>query len=112
MKPIRVRQSISAHPELLIESDRVHDQRVTFPVADRISVIAWKKILRVVFPIHVDNAEGVRSADIENINTFLIGHIDNLEPVRRDEFSRSSRGFAACMRFVLENLSMPFINYR
>src|SRR4051812_18749820 len=61
--------------------------------------------------IHIDGAERMRSADIQNIDTLHFRHLDDFEAVRRYKFPGSSRGFAAGVRLKAQRLRMPFIDH-
>ena len=46
-------------PELVIESDRIHDQRVALEVPDRMAVPGWIEIIWMLVHIHEDLAVAV-----------------------------------------------------
>src|SRR5262249_39197011 len=52
-------------------------------------------------PIHINNAEGVGSADVDNIDPLKIGHFEDFGTVGGDELARAAGRFAACMRLEL-----------
>src|ERR1700680_1958367 len=54
VKSFAVRKALHVQPSLVVETDRVDDQRIAIPVADRISHPGWTKILRVLPAIGVD----------------------------------------------------------
>src|SRR5688572_32999422 len=62
------------------------------------AVIAGKQVRRVRSAVGVDDAEGVRSADIEDQNAPQLGKLDELDAVRRLELTRDARRLAAGMR--------------
>src|SRR5438445_715805 len=64
------------------------------------AVVARVEILRMRPAVHVDRAERVRPADIENVDAFGLGDIDEFNAVWRDEFARPARRFAPRMRLV------------
>src|SRR5690349_4979820 len=95
-----MRFSLTVNPEFLVESNRIHDQRVLFPVPDRMPVVAGLEILRVRPSIHIDRAIGMRTTDVEDVNQLLLGKLDELHSIRRDELPGSSRSLAPRMRLV------------
>ena len=57
--------------------------------------------------VHVDRAEGVRPADVEDVDALGLGHVDEFHAVRRDELARSARRLAARMRLVALEVRLP-----
>src|SRR5206468_11079472 len=47
VEPVGMRQSVPVHPKHFIETDRVHDQGIPFPVADGVPVVAGFQLLRM-----------------------------------------------------------------
>src|SRR5690606_36499833 len=102
---LRMRQAASIHPEAFVEADAVDDEGAALPPADRVAVIAWLQVARMRTAVHVHGAEGVRPADIEDVEPLLLGQLDELDAVRRQELARGARGFAARMRLELVDLT-------
>src|SRR5262245_11221788 len=92
--------SFSVDPESFVESDRVDNQRITFPAADGVSVVTRHEVFWMLAAIHVNRSKRVGSADIEDVHPFLLGNIEELHTIRGDELSRSSGRFAARVRFI------------
>src|SRR5688572_11417147 len=63
-------------------------------------------LLRVRAPVHVDRAEGVRPADVEEVDLLLVWQLDELNAVRRLEFARDAGGLAPCVRLELVDLTI------
>src|SRR5207244_6435236 len=61
-------RSGAIHPKALVETGRVHDERVPFPMTTGIAVVARYEVCWMRLAVRVDHAEGVRSTDIENEN--------------------------------------------
>src|SRR6266702_7533155 len=99
-RPVGMRQSVPVHPKHFIETDRVHDQGIPFPVADGVPVVAGFQILRMSPSIHIDDPVRMRTSDIEDEDALEFGNVHNLYAVRCDKFPRSTRGLAARMRFI------------
>src|SRR5690606_8728530 len=76
-----------------------------FPPADRVTVVARGQVARMRASVHVDGAEGVRAADVENVEALLLGQLDELDAVRRQELARGPGRLAAGMRLELVNLA-------
>src|SRR5688572_6561904 len=106
MQLLGVRQAAAIPPEALVEADRVHHERVAFPPADGMTVIAGRQVLRVRATVHVDGAERVRPADIEDIDALQLGGLDELRAVRREELTGHSRRLAARVRLELVLLTL------
>src|SRR5438552_6287811 len=99
-----VRRSLAIHPELLMETDRLDGEGVTFPVTDGVSVVARHEIFRMLATIHKDDAIGVRSADIHDEHALQFRHIDKLHTIRREKLARAARGLATRvgLKLILE----------
>src|SRR5205814_137548 len=84
VKTVGMRQRVAIHPNTLVETDRVDDKRVAFPMTDRMTVIARHEILatRVWTPIHIDRVKRVWSAVVEYKNALRLGLIEDLESIR------------------------------
>ena len=54
MQFFAVRVADEIEPELVVESDRIHDQRVAFEVPDRMAVPGWIEIVRMLVHIQKD----------------------------------------------------------
>ena len=52
----------------------------------------------------------MRPADIHDEDALKIGHIDDLETIRRHKLARSAGSLAAGMRFVFQGLEMPLVD--
>ena len=50
-----VRRAAAIEPELVVEADRIDDERVAFPVTDRVSEPRGNKTLRVLAAVHADD---------------------------------------------------------
>ena len=57
-------------------------------------------------PVHVDGAEGVRPADVEDVEPLLVGHLEELDAVGRLELTRHPRRLAAGVRLQLVLLAL------
>ena len=76
-----VRQPVAIHPESFVEAERVDDERVAFPPADRVAVVARHEGARMRTPVHVDRAQTVVGlVDDED----LLRRLDHLERLRVD----------------------------
>src|SRR5690606_1881318 len=106
MQLLGVRQAAPIEPEPFVEAGAVDDERVAFPPADRVAVIARREVIGVRTPVHVDRAERVRTADIEDVDSLLLGQIDELDAVRRQELPRGAGRLAARVRFELMDLAV------
>src|SRR5262245_34907254 len=64
------------------------------------SVITRLKILGVRTAIHIDRPPRVRPSDVEDVDPLFLGHIDELDSIRRDELPGPAAGFTTRMRLV------------
>src|SRR5215216_6471208 len=77
------------------------------------AVRSTRKIRRVRASIHVDRAEGVRPADVEEVDALRVGELDEFDTVRRLKLPRDAGRMTARMRLefvdlaVLEHLARP-----
>src|SRR5688500_11216255 len=97
-----MRQPAADEPELLVEAYGVDDERVAFPVTDRIAEIAGDQIVfgRMLAPrFHRDPAP-VPVFPIDDEDALQLGLIDELHAVRHGEKPHPSRRLAARMRIV------------
>jgi len=83
------------HPEAFIEADRIDDQSVVLPLPDRVPIVAWAEACGVTPSIHVEDPVGVGATDIEDIDAFKVGYLDDLNAIRSNRLARSARRFAA-----------------
>src|SRR5690606_8550244 len=67
MHLLRMRQTAAVEPEPLVEAHAVDDERAALPPADRVTVVRRRQVLRMRAAVHVHGAEGVRAADIEDV---------------------------------------------
>ena len=88
-------------PEALVEADRIDHQRVALPPADRVAVVGRRQILGVLAAVHVDRAEGMRAADVEDVGHLLVRELDEFGSVRRQPLARPARRLAARVRLEL-----------
>src|SRR5690606_14426879 len=98
---LRMRQAPAIEPEAFVEARAVDDERIALPPADRVAVIARREIGGVRASVHVHGAEGVRPADIEDVEPLLVGQIDELDTVRRQELPRRAGRLAPRVRLEL-----------
>jgi len=101
MKLVGRGEAVAVEPEALVETDRVDDERIAFPMADRMPVIGRNKLLRVCLAIHEDRSERVRTADIENEDSFFDGILHEFYTVGRQELACSAGRLAARVRLEL-----------
>src|SRR4051812_27672248 len=101
-----MRNLAAVDPEVLVEADAVHHERVALPPPDRVTVEARRQ-LRWMFPaVHENRAVGMRAADVEDVGHLLIGQLDQFRPVRREPLTRTARRLAARVRFELHPASI------
>src|SRR5687767_478199 len=84
---ISVRRRAAIDPEPFVVADRVDDQRVTFPPADRVSVVARLQVLWMAAAVRIDRPERVRAADIEDKYALDLRKLDDLGAVRCQELT-------------------------
>src|SRR5437867_12708889 len=94
MKLLGMRRSISIEPEFFIEADRVHNQRVSLPVTDGMSVIARFEIRRMRTSIHKNGSETMRPADVHDEHALQIRHVYKLDAIGCEKLPRSARRLA------------------
>src|SRR5215216_6200461 len=70
------------------------------------AVRRWRPARRMGAAIHVDRAEGVRPADVENIDLLLVRQLDELDAVWRLELAGDARRLAARVRLELVDLAI------
>ena len=97
-----MRQPAADHPEFLAEPDRVDDERVAFPVADRIAevagiqlVLGWMltaRLHRHALPLAVFAREQEHAIEL--------GLLEELHPVRDGKESHAARRLTAHVRIV------------
>src|SRR4051812_31914489 len=101
-----MRNLAAVDPEVLVEADAVHHERVALPPPDRVTVEARRQ-LRWMFPaVHENRAVGMRAADVEDVRHLLIGQLDQFRAVRRQPLTRTARRLAAGVRFELHPASI------
>src|SRR5687767_9156091 len=62
--------------------------------------------------VHVDDAETVRPADVENEYALKIAHLDEFEAVRRSDLTRTRRRLAPRVRSVPLEIGLPILVQR
>ena len=107
---VGVRQAAAVEPEALVVADGVHDQRVAVPPADGVAVVGGREVGRVRPSVHVDGAERVRAADVEDVDALGFGQLDELHAVGRQELPRRPRRLAPRVR--LELVLLPIVVHR
>jgi hypothetical protein len=112
MKLVGRGEAIAVEPEALVETDRVDDERIAFPMADRMPVIGRNKLLRVWAAIHEDSSERVWTADIENEDSFFDGILHEFYTVGRQELAWSARWLAARVRLELVFTAVSMQSFR
>src|SRR5262245_28770701 len=85
--------TVVIEPRLLVESDDVDDQRVPFPVTDRVSEVGWieRIALRMRPPVHVDLAPDVRRALEDHDDALLLGQLNDLHRIWCRHQARTTR---------------------
>src|SRR5687768_17510540 len=101
-----MRRGAAIHPEALVEALGIDDQRVAFPPADRMAVVGRSEVLRMAAAIHINRPEGVRAADIEDIDSIQLGQLDDLDAVRRHERARHARRLTPRVRLELMRVAV------
>src|SRR5205807_6706784 len=69
---VRVRHSLPVHPEPFIETDGVNDQRLSLPVADRVSVVTGDQVFGMRTAIHINDAVSMEVA-IDSVDRLEFG---------------------------------------
>src|SRR3989442_15630452 len=77
-----------------------------------VPIVAGNQIRGVIPAIHIYDPVRMRPSDIEDVDTLEFGYVDDLDPVGCDQLPRPTRGFAARMRFVAQDVRMPVIDKR
>ena len=113
LKSVRVNFSISVQllgrrhaevvdPHAFVEADRIDDQRVAFPAADRVSAVGRRQVGRM-WPAVVENRpEAVGAAGLEDEQALVLTIVDELRAIGGGDLTRAARGFAAHVRFVAD----------
>src|SRR5207237_3145042 len=65
------------------------------------AVIRGFDILRVLPPVHIDDPDGMRAANIHDVHALHFRHVDELDTIRREKLSSASRRFTARVGFEL-----------
>src|SRR5215475_9883996 len=91
----------SREPKTLVEANRIDYECVSVPAPGRMSVITRFGILGMRAAVHVDDSKRMGSADIHDVNPLLFRGLEKLDPIRREELSRSARRLAARVGFEL-----------
>src|SRR3990172_2092613 len=94
MHLLGVRNPLPVYPKSFIEPDRIHDQRVSLPVADGVSVVAGSEIFGMRPAVHVNQAIGPGARLIDDVYGLGSGEVYELRAARRDELARSAGGLA------------------
>src|SRR3989442_899590 len=112
MKLVGMRQRVPVHPRLFIETDRIDDQRIPLPVADRMAVVARYEIFsgRMGPPVEINGLKVVGPAVVENIDALLLRHFQDLETIRGRPLPRTRRRLTARIRLVLQEVTMAVID--
>src|SRR6185503_4099188 len=71
-------QSEIVDPDAFVVADRIDDERVAFPMPDRVSTIARRKVRRVRPPVCVNRSEAMCSTGFENVEALMLSIIDEL----------------------------------
>src|SRR5438309_3833441 len=96
MQLLGMRVADSIKPKLVVESDRVYDQRVSLPCTSRIAVPGGVQVLGMAAAVHEDLPVGMHvSLDQEDDQ---LGSLDNLP--RKRGHARDARGHATRIRVV------------
>jgi hypothetical protein len=92
--------SLSAvYPHAFVEPHGIDNERIAFPAANRVPVVSRGKIFGVGSKVRVYHPEGVRPADIHNVNALEVGHVQNLYAVRCRELAWPTGRLASGVRF-------------
>src|SRR5262249_7846134 len=80
MKKVGARRSQGGQPLAFVETNRIDNQRFSFPTADRMSHPCRKVIcfLRMRSPIHIDHLPQVRPAFEDPDNSLLLRKLEKL----------------------------------
>src|SRR5438034_11728250 len=100
MKLFRVRETFSLDPGAFVESNRVDNQRFTFPTACGMAGVCRLEVFRMRAAIHIDHAKTGGPADVEDHDALQVTHLDDLETVRCSNLLRTGRRLASGMRRV------------
>ena len=77
-------------PHSFVVTNRVHDQRIAFEVADTVAVITGRQILRMAPAIHINDAVAVRSTSLEDDELLKLREMNKLTPIRRGDLPKTS----------------------
>src|SRR5436309_1448455 len=94
------------NPHSFVVSDRVHDQRIAFEVADAVPVITGRQILWVTPAIHVNGAKAVRPACLKDDELLQFREMHKLSPIRSRDLPKASGRFATRVGFKLVGLAI------
>src|SRR5262249_13168672 len=78
VKLVRMRCALALHPESFIETDRVHDEAVTFPVPNRVAVETGNDILGMRPAVHVNDSERLGTVFIQNVDRLRFRYVHKL----------------------------------
>src|SRR5262245_59641288 len=93
MQRLGMGQAAAGHPELLIESDGIHDQGVSLPLSDRRAVIARHSFRsgNDRTPIRIDDAPIAISAPEQDQDPAQLRLLNELKPVWHLKLTWSAR---------------------
>src|SRR5262249_45051633 len=78
---VRMRHTFQIRdPHPFVVSDGVYDQGIALKVADAVTVIAGRQILRMTTAIHVDGTEAMRSTRLKDNELLELRKMDKLSP--------------------------------
>ena len=107
MERFRVRMAVLIQPRPIVEADGVHDQRVAFPMSDRLSQVGRIGILRVTASIGKDRTPEMRSAlEHEEHSVWQLKH---LEGKRRLVHPRDARRQTPRFRIVFLQIRQALV---
>src|SRR5262249_45016432 len=87
--------------ESFIETNRIDDKRIAFPLSSGVPIIARLEIFGMRAAVHIDRAERMRTADIHDEDSLQIVHFNELDTIWSQKLARPAGRFAAGMRLEL-----------
>ena len=101
-------------PESLVVADRIDDQRVLLPAADRVAVVGEHDLGRLPLrpPVGVDHAPVAVAAAHQHEDASDLALLDELHAIRHLELARTAGRHAARDRIVLEQRALPMQVHR
>ncbi len=109
MKLGRVRYPFSSQPKLVVEPYAIDNERVAFPVTDRMSEPSRFDLRWVLAAIHVHYPPRVGRADADENDLLRVFELDNLEAVWRMKHPWAAGRFAARVRVILGERSLAIV---